>query len=339
MNKSLLATVIFAVAVLACPGCGRNVKPEEDIDPFSTTDPSTTAGTSPMTVCTFNIRYPNSADQNPDGSAAGWTQRRQAVKKFVDTVKPDLIALQEVNPSQAKDFASWFSADYVYYDVGRDSRTGASVVSANCEGVAILFLKSRFSEVARGFFWLDENPNTRPEANATDGGFGAWASNCRRICVWFHLKDKDHNNSDVWLFGAHYDHKSAAAREGSANLMVSQMKSMCGAQDLKENRDVVVFHLGDFNVRYDDKNPSTATNVQLQPLVDNLYYSRLKAPGTDKDTYTYNAYGSGTGTLIDHIFYGGKYVKPLKYWVDRSNYGVPYISDHYPVLFQWEYYK
>ena len=30
-------------------------------------------------------------------------------------------------------------------------------------------------------------------------------------------------------------------------------------------------------------------------------------------------------------------MKPLKYWVDTSDYGVPFLSDHNPVLFQWQY--
>ena len=34
-----------------------------------------------------------------------------------------------------------------------------------------------------------------------------------------------------------------------------------------------------------------------------------------------------------------EYVRVIvhKYWVDKTDYGVPFLSDHYPVLFQWEY--
>ena len=335
MKRILLISLLVAVSLLSVQGCKK--EKEDDIQTF--TPGSTQAGKAPMTVCTFNIRYPNTSDKNPDGTAAGWSQRRASVKKFIQTVKPELITMQEVNPSQAKDLTSWFSTDYTYYDVGRDSGSGASIVSANCEGVAVMFLKSRFTEVGRGFFWLDENPDTRPKTNTEEGGYGTWASACRRICVWFHLKDKSHGNSDVWFFGAHYDHKSAVAREGAANLMVSRMKSMCNVEDFRETKDVALFHLGDFNIRYDEKNLSNTVNVQLQPLVDALCYARTQAPGTDREVSTYNAYGANAGTIIDHIFYGGKYVKPVKYIVDKNNYGAQYISDHYPVLFKWEYYK
>ena len=40
---------------------------------------------------------------------------------------------------------------------------------------------------------------------------------------------------------------------------------------------------------------------------------------------------------LDHIYYGCKSLKPGKYWVEGSNYGLPYLSDHNPVLFQFEY--
>ena len=109
--------------------------------------------------------------------------------------------------------------------------------------------------------------------------------------------------------------------------MVTQMKSVTKASDLK-GAGVVVFHVGDLNTTYD--------SAQLKSLNDNLFYARHTAGGTDKDTGTFNGFGD-KNSIIDHIYYGGKAVKPVKYWVDRSNYGVPFLSDHYPVLLQWEY--
>ena len=329
VRKSLLC--IFLCARLAFQACGPEnvinpVTPPTPDGPDTPVTPTPSGSADPMIVCTFNIRYANTADTYPDGSSAAWTARRQAVKKFVETVKPDLIGLQEVRKAQSEDFASYFGNDYGYYDVGRDSGSGASVASANCEGVGILYRKDRFDLVLKDFFWLDPEPRTLPAKNS-DGTYGAWKSACRRVTVYAKLKDKKHSNTEIWFFPTHYDHKSDAARKNSAELMVSQMQSITKATDLK-GAGVVIFHVGDLN--------TTSDSAQLKSLNDNMNYARLTAAGTDKYTGTYNGFGD-KNSIIDHVYYGGKAVKPVKYWVDKTDYGVPFLSDHYPVLFQWEY--
>lgn len=328
-KRSLIFALLFA-ALFLVSAC----KPEEVITnssedekgPETPVGPVQPADPDPMIVCTFNIRNANNTDKYPDGSSAAWSDRREAVKKFVDTVKPDLIGLQEIRKAQAEDFASFFRSDYGYYDVGRDSKTGASIASANCEGVGILFRKDRFELVKMGFFWLDENFGVLPEKNS-DGTYGAWNSACRRVTVYVELKDKQHGNTPVYFFTTHYDHKSAVARRNAADLSVSQIKALCKVSTLKE-ADPVILHVGDLNATY--------ISGQLQSLNDNMYYARLAVDGPDRSKGTYNGFGK-SDTLIDHIYYGGKSIKPVRYWVDRTDYGVPFLSDHYPVLFQWEY--
>ena len=329
----LLYVLLPAVLLIQACGPGNIVNPVTPSTPSGpetpeTPDTPTPSGSAdPMIVCTFNIRYANTADTYPDGSSAAWTARRAAVKKFVDTVKPDLIGLQEVRKAQSEDFASYFGAEYGYYDVGRDSGSGASVASANCEGVGILYRKDRFDLVLKDFFWLDPEPRTLPAKNS-DGTYGAWNSACRRVTVYAKLKDKKHGNAEIWFFPSHYDHKSDLARKNSAEMMVSQMKALCKVSDLK-NSNIVILHVGDLNTTYESSS--------LKPLNDNMGYARLAVDSPDKYERTYNGFKDSGGSIIDHIYYVGKTVKPVKYWVDRTNYGVPYLSDHFPVLFQWEY--
>ena len=229
--------------------------------------------------------------------------------------------------AQSEDFASFFGTDYGYYDVGRDSGSGASVASANCEGVGILYRKDRFELVMKDFFWLDPESRSLPAKNS-DGTYGAWNSACRRITVYAKLKDKKHGNAEIWFFPTHYDHKSDLARKNAAEMMVSQMKALCKVTDLK-NSTPIIFHVGDLNTTYE--------GGLLKPLNDSMGYARLAVKGADQYERTYNGFKDTGGSIIDHIYYGGKAVKPVKYWVDRTNYGVPYLSDHFPVLFQWEY--
>ena len=323
-------------AVLVLQGC----KPEDVVNPVTppgsqeggggggTTPDTPTATADPMVVCTFNIRYANTSDKYPDGSSAAWKDRAASVKKFFDTVKPDLVGLQEIRPEQSKWFAEQLP-DYGYYDVSRDSGSGASVTAhgGSHEGVGILYRKDRFDLVLKDFFWLDTKPRELPAQNADDNTYGAWHSACRRITVYAELKDKKHGNAVIWFFPTHYDHKSTDARKNSADFMVTQMKALCKVTDLKQ-ASVAVFHVGDLNTTYDSS--------QLKSLNDNLFYARNTAAGTDKGTGTFNGFGD-SNSIIDHIYYGGKAVKPVKYWVDKTNYGVQFLSDHYPVLFQWEY--
>ncbi len=292
----------------------------------------------PMVVCTFNVRKadPDAEDVYPDGSSAGWEVRESAVKNFLDAVKPDLVGLQEIRKAQSKWFAS-YSNDYGYFDVSRDSEDGVSVYThgGSHEGIGVLYRKDRFELVSRDFFWLDENPQKLPEkhqdAQGATTGYGSWNSGSPRITLSVVLKDKKHANTLVYFFPTHYDNKSKEARENSSRLMVSQMKSICNVDDLKE-AEVVIFHVGDLNT------PSDGGEIDC--LNENLYYARTIAGGSDINTETLNRFGKsqGRGPIFDHIYYGGKSVKPVRYWVDRTDYGVPYISDHYPVLFQWEYY-
>ena len=50
---------------------------------------------------------------------------------------------------------------------------------------------------------------------------------------------------------------------------------------------------------------------------------------TDKNT-TYNAYSDSKYSVIDHI-YCTKTLKVVEYHTVNENYGVPYVSDHYPI--------
>ena len=276
---------------------------------------------SAFTVCSFNIRYANNkGDCFPDGSSAAWADRRDAVKTFVESVKPDIIGLQEVRKVQAEDFMEFFGNEYGYYDVGRDSPTGASIAEADCEGVGVLYRKDRFDLVDKGFFWLDGTPGTLPVRN-DDKTFGDWHSACRRVAAWTLLSDK-RRGSLIAFYSTHFDHRSKVARQQAAALMAERMDSL--------KADVVIA-MGDLNTRLDDG--------WLRPLEEKFAYARNTAPGSDRNTGTFNGFGKrDTDIIIDHIFYGGNVV-PLLYWVEREGYGVPMLSDHYPVLLRLDYGK
>lgn len=335
MNKSKSILSIFLPAALLMASCGPEnvVNPVTPITPTTPEeqtkeDPAPSGDAVSMTVCTFNLRYANTADTYPDGSSAAWSVRAPAVKKFVEATDPDLIGLQEVRKEQSQYFTSNFGTEYGYYDVSRDNSSGSTVATAGGEGIGVLYKKDRFELIQKDFFWLDETTRTLPAKNS-DGTYGAWNSACRRVTVYVKLKDKKHNDTVVYFFPTHYDHKSTVARKNAADLMITQIKNLCKVEDIK-NADCVIFHVGDLNTAYD--------GAELKSLNDNMNYARLSVKSTDAYTGTFNGFkNTDSGSLIDHIYFGGRSVEPKEYWVDKTNYGVPFISDHYPVLFKWEY--
>ena len=90
-----------------------------------------------------------------------------------------------------------------------------------------------------------------------------------------------------------------------------------------------LFFLGDFNARPDSPELDRLVNYPMG-------YARLDAAKSSfRTTDTDNGYGKGGG-IIDHIFFCGP-LKCLSYSVDKRDYGITYISDHYPVLSEFSY--
>ena len=131
----------------------------------------------------------------------------------------------------------------------------------------------------------------------------------------------------VYFVGTHYDHYSSRAKTGSSNLIISRIREIAGITDIK-NADVAVFVAGDFNTEYDA--------VELAAMRNAMYDARTTSPKTSTTQVTFNNFGGDGQMIIDHIFYGGN-IEAEAYEVITGSYGVPYISDHYPVLFRCSY--
>ena len=78
----------------------------------------------------------------------------------------------------------------------------------------------------------------------------------------------------------------------------------------------------------------------LDGFFEFMWSARETAPdGEADDVYSYNNFGEGTPRFtwnIDHIFY--RKVTPIRFrTINNDGYGVPYISDHFPILFTSEF--
>lgn len=311
-------SLIFASVLLLASACKAdpeinyvwNGNKNQDEEPVTGDGKTLLAGS-------FNIRYYNTTDAYP------WSVRKEPVMKFINTVEPDFLGVQELRSTQSQDFSAMLSDKYGFYDIDRDS--GKSVSTGSGEGVGILYKKGRFKLEDKGFFWLAENPDKLPEKN-DDGTFSSWHSAKRRVVLWVKLTDKLHNNQTVWFFATHFDHISSEAREKSSTLTISKIKEITGVSDLAKS-GTPVFLVADFNCKLE--------STELGPIRSTMNDARTMSKKTENGI-TYNGFGQGAGSVIDHIFYVGN-INADTYHVVTENYGVKYLSDHYPITFNCSY--
>lgn len=256
-------------------------------------------------VMTFNIRLSPREDFDGDNC---WNNRREAVIRMLEESKPDLFGIQEGYITQVN-YMDEQLPDYGRYGVCRDD--GLERGEAN----AIFWRKDRFDMLACDTYWLSETPDTVSLG---------WDGACRRIVTWAHLRDKVAKR-DVWFFNTHFDHVGKVAREEAGKLIMERMNAMVPKGD-------AIFLTGDFNANWD--------NPILEPIRAELQECRETAPVTT-DANTYNGWGNKdvpAGTdVIDHIFYRGS--TAVSYELLNGDYGVPFISDHWPVVGSFKYSK
>lgn len=180
--------------------------------------------------------------------------------------------------------------------------------------LAIYYDTTRLTLLDSGTFWLSETPE-----KVSIG----WDAACNRTCTWGHFKVND-TGFEFLYFNTHLDHLGSLARKNSINLIVDKMTEL--------NPDnLPVFLSGDFN--------STTDDPIFDPLKASLKDAREVSAISDK-IITYNGFGTVTDNpntrkewVIDHIFFSG--VNPLAFRVLNCNFGVPFISDHYPISFKF----
>ena len=255
-------------------------------------------------IISFNVRYSSAPEIDGDNR---WELRRDASVKMVAKHKPLVMGLQEACPDQI-DFLDLNLTGYKHIGVGRDDGKRAG------EMMAIYYDTTRLTLLDSGTFWLSETPE-----KVSLG----WDAACNRTCTWGHFKMKD-TDFEFLYFNTHLDHLGSLARKNSIKLIVAKMTEL--------NPDnLPVFLSGDFN--------STTDDPIFDPLKASLKDAREVSAISDK-IITYNGFGTVTDNpntrkewVIDHIFFSG--VNPMAFMVLNGNYGVPFISDHYPISFRF----
>lgn len=251
-------------------------------------------------IISYNIRL-GVAD---DGENS-WEFRKQATADMLNAEKPDAFGLQEAMPMQLAFIEENFP-QYKRVGVGRDD----GVAEGEC--MAIFYNTGKFELLESATFWLSETPGV-----PSDG----WDAACRRTVTMTHLKRKE-SGKELCFFNTHLDHVGSVARAESVKLLEELM------DDFAEDGIPVVLS-GDMN--------STVTPI-FDPLFEDGFINvRDAAPITDNCS-TYNGwkkFEEDTGeSAIDHFFTKG--IEPKTFKTLNGDYGVPFISDHYPVEFTFD---
>lgn len=248
-----------------------------------------------LTVMSFNIRYGTANDG--DNS---WPNRDHLVMRVFEDRKAQIVGVQEALVFQLDEITE-AHPHYGVIGVGRDDG------KTKGEYAAILYDTRRFAVDSSGTFWLSDTPEVVASTS--------WGNSITRICTWARLIDRASGDA-VYVYNAHYDHRSQESREKSSRLILDRIAS-------RTHDDPVVL-MGDFNA---GESNSAITSINESDLIHSY-----RALHPDQAAVgTFNAFtGKTDAEMIDHIFVSPG-VKILNADIDRTNDDGRYPSDHNPV--------
>jgi endonuclease/exonuclease/phosphatase family metal-dependent hydrolase len=246
-----------------------------------------------LTVMSLNVRY--NGVWEDDGENA-WQYRRDAMAAMIMQEMPDAVGMQEVLPDQKAWLDSALGERYWSIGVGRDD--GDTVGESMC----IYYNYNRLKLIGWHTYWLSETP---------DSVSYGWDAACRRTVTVATFEDVYTGRNFTYL-NTHLDHVGREARRNSVLQLCSIARQHEGALILG----------GDMNSGIDDS--------IFHPLAkEGLLSARDIAPVTDT-AYTFTGFGKYNPSRIDHFFVRGWQVESFQ--TLNGDYGVPYISDHYPIV-------
>jgi endonuclease/exonuclease/phosphatase family metal-dependent hydrolase len=255
--------------------------------------------TSPfIRVMSYNIRF-----DNPDDGDNKWEFRRERVANLIRFHQPDLIGLQEALIDQIY-YLHANLPQYEWYGVGREDGHDRGEFSP------VLYLKSRFTLLSKGTFWLS------PYADQPSKG---WDADIFRVCSWVKLLDTQ-SNQEFYHFNTHLDHLGKQARRESALLLQQRMINVS-----RENPAVLT---GDFNdpPNSDFYKAITADNLMLDAKLRTI----LPHYGPDGTWATFDV-TTGIGNQIDFIFVSPQ-IKVYRHGILTDSLNLKYASDHLPIM-------
>ena len=248
-----------------------------------------------LTVMSFNIRYGTAND-----GENSWPNRNHLVMQVFEDRQASIVGVQEALAFQLNEITE-AHPHYGVIGVGRDDG------KTKGEYAAILYDTRAFAVDASGTFWLSDTPEVVASTS--------WGTSITRVCTWARLIDRDSGKA-IYVFNAHFDHRSQESREKSSQLILDRIAS-------RTHDDPVVL-MGDFNAG--ESNPAIASLIEY-----GLIHTFREIHPDETAVGTFNGFrGDSDGEMIDHILVSPG-VKVFDAHIDRTNDNGRYPSDHDPV--------
>ena len=258
-----------------------------------------------LKVISFNIRY-----NNPNDGENSWPNRSERVKNFLWSESADLIGFQEVLHNEVVELDralfnyNFSERQYVRIGVGREDGDTKGEYSP------IYFRANRFELISSKTVWLSETP-TKPSKG--------WDAACERIATFALLFDVQTTDT-LLVVNAHWDHEGVRARQESAKLILKEIENFSSIQN--------IIFMGDFNCTPED-----------------IALKKIRAAFSDAGIGIYSKVGTFNhferaanpkAPRIDYVFYKLKNFGFSSYKVGNTDVTEPLLSDHFPVVVEFE---
>lgn len=269
-------------------------------------------GATNLRVMSFNIRFNNPKDTADNA----WACRCEPCARLIHTVSPDVIGMQEPRGAQYEDVIASLP-DYEYLRIPLSDK----VTEKNSGRIMVFFKKGKYDMKKWGYFWLTEDYE-KPGVS-----FETTDRNNIRAAIWVKLRDRATGREFCFLT-THLPYKKAeadnTARQKCARLIVERLKDIAG-----EKATVIV--TGDMNASWELRAPRRKS---LIPFYEWMHAAREMSPITDARS-SFNGWrptqDRSWPNNLDHIFY--RNATPQVFVThDEPDYGVRYVSDHYPIV-------
>ncbi|MBP5189862.1 MAG: endonuclease [Bacteroidales bacterium] len=250
-----------------------------------------------LKVISLNIH--NNISPKDDGKYT-WNARQKAVIKMIESENPDIIGVQDALLDQLA------YIDKLYRDKYRRVGIGADNGITRGEHTAIYYDKTKIELASPSKTrWLSTTPQTVSLG---------WDARNYHIVTIAHFRVKA-TGDEFYYFNTHLASERTLAHNESIKLIAKFVSSI-----VPSGAPVIIG--GDMN--------SEINNYDFRPLYDlSMDPARDIAYRTDYRN-SYNGFGKGTPAMTDHFLVRNVIVNRFKTLI--KNFGIDYISDHYPIM-------
>lgn len=244
-------------------------------------------------VISYNIRL-----IQPKDGPNEWKYRAEASPAMIKDYAPDCFGVQEAVAEQIE-YLTKHLPKYASVGVGREDG------KSDGEHMSIFYNTKTIELLDWGTYWLSETPDVPSKG---------WDAACKRTATWTLMKMKD-SGKKFFYVNTHLDHRGKAAQQKGLDLLVKRIAAM-------NPEGFPMILTGDFNVE-----PNNPVLAELNTMMLDAKKTAIK---TDARA-TFNGWGA-RAIIIDYIYYSG-FAECSEYeTIVRQYEGVPYISDHYPIV-------